>query len=123
MTLLDGFSELFHSNGIGIVTAVSSFLKQSDAAPVEDRDLPKLLSHISAKLKAIFTSDELGSQVGKAMKDMFTERDGKAFHWIAGICERFVTMCSLGLEATASDEIKTIITDRKSTRLNSSHLG
>lgn len=108
MTLLDGFSELFHSNGIGIVSAVSSFLNQSDGTPTEDRDLPRLIAQISAKLKAIFASDELGSQVASAMKDMFTERDGKAFHWIAGVCERFVTMCSRGLEATASDEIKAL---------------
>jgi hypothetical protein len=110
MTLLDGFSELFHSNGIGIVSAVSSFLNQSDQNHTEDRDLPRLIAQISARLKAIFTSDELGTLVVKAMKDMFTERDGKAFHWIAGVCERFVTMCSLGLEATSSDEIKALIT-------------
>ena len=41
---------------------------------------------------------------------MFTERDGKAFDWISAVCERFVTMCSLGLECTTSDEIRTLVT-------------
>ena len=35
---------------------------------------------------------ELGAEFEQAVRDMFTERTGPAFDWLARVCERFVAL-------------------------------
>lgn len=47
--------------------------------------------------------------MGLAILDMLTERSSRAFDWFTKVAERFVILCSLGLEATSGEEVRQVI--------------
>ncbi len=42
---------------------------------------------------------------------MLTEREGPAFEWLIGTCERFVILCCLGIESRSASEIRKVLTE------------
>jgi predicted nucleic acid-binding protein len=103
-TLLDFLTELFYSNGIAIITAINEFLSGAEGA-AEQSDLEKLIQQGASRIGATFAIPEMGSEFEQAIKDIFTERSGQAFEWLAHICERFIALCALGLETSSAAEI------------------
>jgi hypothetical protein len=108
-TLLDFLSELFHSNGLETIRAVNEFLAPQKAQIAGFADLSSLLIRGAHKISAIATDTDLGEALEQAVMDIFTERTGPAFEWLSRVCERFVSLCALGLEATSADEINLVI--------------
>jgi predicted transcriptional regulator len=107
-TLQDFFAELLYSNGLSTICAVNDVL--SGAVSRTDKGNLYNLIHAGAqKVRAITADPELGAELECAVLDIFTERTGDAFEWLARVAERFVALCSLGLEATTADEIRRLL--------------
>lgn len=106
--LLDVLSELFHSNGVAVVCAINAFLEQSTTG-TDGPSLEKLIEEGAARIRATASMPELGADFEQAVRDMFTERTGPAFEWLARVCERFVALCALGLETTSADEVRRVL--------------
>jgi hypothetical protein len=108
-TLLDFLSELFYTNGLSIITAVEQFLNPNASMTTHSADLEQLLEDGVARIRSVVSTPESAGEIAQAVKDVFTERGGPAFEWLASVCERFVALCALGLESTSSEELKTLI--------------
>jgi hypothetical protein len=110
-TLLDVLGEVFYSNGLHIILAVNELIagEQATAEPKTEA-LDTLLRAGAKRIGALMSSPEQGREVEQAVIDLFTERKGEAFEWLSHVCERFVGLCSLGLEANSSDEIRKVLT-------------
>lgn len=109
-TLLDYLSNLFHSKGLAVVAAINDFLsgKANPDAPLEG-----MVVGGAAKIRAAAAIPEMGEILEQAVIDILTERSGPAFEWLSKVCERFVALCSLGLESTSTDEIRRVISRHK----------
>jgi predicted nucleic acid-binding protein len=108
-SLLDFFSEYFYSNGLAIISAVSAFLQGTGGTEQGFTSLEKVVEEGARKARSHILTAELGEQVEQAIKDIFMERSGPAFEWLSRLCERFVALCALGLEATSSDEVRLLL--------------
>jgi hypothetical protein len=105
--LVDFLSGLFYANGLAVIRAVDHFLSQrSDPSDAEDPNLRALLVEGISRTVSVITFPELRDTTGLAILDLLTERSGPAFDWFTKVAERFVMLCSLGLEATSGDEIR-----------------
>ena len=108
--LLDFLSDLFYTNGYLVICAVNAVFKGKSAAqrriPVS---LDSLLERGASCVAATYRDSQSAELVKQAVLDMFNEHTGPAFEWLAEVCERFVTLCALGLEATSADELKQVL--------------
>jgi hypothetical protein len=111
--LLDFLSGLFYSNGLAIIGVVSSLLDPHASKDVRPATIDKLIADGARRVGATMSSPELAEEVEQAILDMFTERSGSAFEWLARVCERFVALCALGLEGTSADEIRAVLRRHK----------
>lgn len=108
-TLQDFFADLFYSNGLTTICAVNDVLSGAVSHGTDKGNLYTLVAAGAQKVKAVTGDPELGAELERAVLDIFTERTGDAFEWLARVAERFVALCSLGLEATTADEIRRIL--------------
>jgi hypothetical protein len=108
-TLLDFLSELFYSNGLTIIQAVNNLLSTEANGTYVASDLEGLLAQGARRLKGLFSGPDIPEEIEQGILDIFTERSGPAFDWLAHVCERFVALCALGLEATSAEEIRQIL--------------
>jgi len=103
--LLDFLSSLFYQNGLFVIEAIDAFLSGEQAAEIPD--LKHLLEDGARRCAALCTSTpDTASRLKNAIVDTLTERSGPAFEWLTRTCERFVTLCCLGLESKSSGEIR-----------------
>jgi predicted nucleic acid-binding protein len=104
-TLLDFLSALFYQNGLSVIQAIDAFLSGSQAA--ETPDLHHLLADGARKCAALLASTpETERRLQNAIVDTLTERSGPAFEWLTRTCERFVTLCCLGLESRSAQDLR-----------------
>lgn len=108
-TFLDFLSELFYSNGLAIMECVGELLNGEAAESDVSESLRELLRQGAARVRALTTGPEVGEALEQAVLDMFADRDGEAFEWLSRIAERFVGLCSLGLEASSGAEVRRTI--------------
>jgi predicted nucleic acid-binding protein len=71
------------------------------------------VSEGAAKIRASIAIPDMGEVIEQAVVDILTERSGPAFEWLSRVCERFVGLCSLGLEASSTEEIRRVIARHK----------
>lgn len=108
-TLQDFLAELFYSNGLATIRAVNEMLSGKTSEGANKDNLLSLIKTGAAAVGATAAAPELNEELERAVLDIFTERSGDAFEWLARIAERFVAICALGLEATTADEIRQIL--------------
>jgi len=104
--LIDFLSGLFHANGLAVIRAVEQFLSGTCDESTDDVNLRTLLTDGITRTVSVISTEELRGAVGLAILDMLTERSGAAFEWFTKVSERFVILCSLGLESTCGNEVR-----------------
>jgi hypothetical protein len=107
--LLDFLGGLFYQNGLAVIRAVEQFLLGTRDTTTEEPDLRGLLIDGIKRIVSVVQVPDLRESIGLAILDMLTERSGPAFDWFTKVAERFVILCSLGLEATSGDEIRQVL--------------
>ncbi|HET9280737.1 MAG TPA: hypothetical protein VFR24_02135 [Candidatus Angelobacter sp.] len=108
--LVDFLAGLFHANGLNVIRAVERFISAKTDSNEEDEDLRTLLSDGVRKVVSIIATPDLRNVVERAILDIFTEHSSEAFEWLTRIAERFVMLCSLGLEASSADQVRRVLT-------------
>ncbi len=108
-TLQDFFAQLFYTNGLSTICAVNEVLSGTASVKANKGNLRALIAEGAAQVRATTGVTDLGEELEQAVLDIFTERTGDAFEWLARVAERFVALCSLGLEATTVEEIRNIL--------------
>lgn len=111
-TLLDFLSGLFYQSGLTVIRAINTFLGEDSASA--GQNLRELIDE-GCRRAAVVAASTPDSQIllETAIRDTLIERDGPAFNWLTSVCERFVVLCCLGLEATTGEQIKkTLISNR-----------
>jgi hypothetical protein len=107
--LMDFLGGLFYANGLSVIRAVEQFLCGTHDSSTEDPNLRTLLVDGIRRTVSVVSTPDLRESMGLAILDMLTERSGPAFDWFTKVAERFVILCSLGLEATSGEEIRQVI--------------
>jgi hypothetical protein len=108
-TLLDFLGDAFYSNGLGVLHAVREFIVPDEEPAQAPRRLQDLIESGARKVKATIGEPQLADDIEQAVLDMFTERTGPAFEWLARACERFVALCALGLESSSAEEVRNVL--------------
>jgi hypothetical protein len=108
--LTDFIAGLFYANGLAVMRAVESFLSGRTDPASDEADLRGLLISGAKKTASVFATPDLRERMERAILDIFLERSGAAFDWLSRIAERFVMLCSLGLEAASGDELRRVLT-------------
>jgi hypothetical protein len=105
-------SHFFYSRGQQMVEEVGRLLNDATLAPSSAGSAQPPLFFIDDLALAVAntaTHPDQRDELRTALKDIFTERSGAAFEWLAGLCAAFVAVCSLGLEATTGRAIGQMI--------------
>lgn len=103
--LTDALSGLFHANGLEVICGINELLS-SEPNRVKPLNLRRELENAMRKVVAPISTADLREDVYTALLDLFTEREGPAFEWLAQVSERFVTLCSLGLEHDSGNALR-----------------
>jgi hypothetical protein len=107
-TLLDFLSGLFYQNGLAVIKAINGVMSGQSGGYIAD--LRELIKQGAKRAAAASASTPDGQiLIETATTDVLTEREGPAFDWLTRVCERFVALCSLGLETTTANELKKTI--------------
>jgi hypothetical protein len=107
--LLDFLSALFYTNGLATIRAVEGVLSEKPEGPTEDASLRELLIEGAQKISLVASTPDTRQSLAQAVLDMFSDRSSAAFDWLTRISERFVILCSLGLESTSSNAIRELL--------------
>lgn len=100
----EGLATLFLENGILITEAVASIL--GGGTKVADHPtLQEGLHRLGVRVAGLGVGGARAAEVGQAVMDMFREQDSDAFRWLANLCVVYVSLCSLGLEPAAQEQV------------------
>jgi hypothetical protein len=110
--LMDALGGLFHASGLEIIRGVEQVLS-GERATDQPLDLKRLLEDSIRRVVSIISTPDLRDSMYRALLDIFTERQGKGFDWLTRVAERFVTLCSIGLENTSGAAIRETLTTQR----------
>jgi hypothetical protein len=102
--LKDGITTMFLSHGAQVLNSIASIL-EGKSDPSEHQDLKSQIDGIADRIRGIAGGGTRINEVAQAVVDMFSERQSPAFEWLAGICEVFLHLCTLGLEPASQQTV------------------
>lgn len=104
----DRTAYFFYVRGQAMVSRVSSILEGAAAggASGEDPEVSKFVEELAASAAATAPDRVQAEQLRVAVSDIFSERSGPAFEWLASTSACFLGLCSLGLEATSGEQLR-----------------
>lgn len=103
--LLDALSGMFHANGLEVICGINELLS-TEPYQTKPLNLRRELENAMRKVVASISTPDLRDETYTALLDLFTEREGPAFDWLARVSERFVTLCCLGLEHESGNALR-----------------
>lgn len=106
----DEIANLFLTNGIYVVQSIESIVSNKS----EINDHLDLMDAIVRLAQRIIELDIWGSNketVFQSIVDIFHETESDAFAWLSQIGTTYVSLCSLGLEPNAQEEVKKGVRD------------
>jgi len=112
VALLDALSGMFHANGLEVIRGINELLSgESDLA--RPMNLRRELERGAQRAVATISTADLREETYTAILDIFTERQGPAFDWLAKVSERFVTLCALGIEHESGNALRETLAAQK----------
>lgn len=102
--LLDEFANLFFAQGLKFIQAISS-LTRSGPNGAPSRPFGQMLEAMRARLARIGPGGARSESLAQAAIDVFSERGSDAVAWLTDVAAKYVSLCSLGLEPAAQQEI------------------
>lgn len=103
--LVDALGSMFHANGLEVIKAIDRMLTGTDKNE-EPLNLRQMLEHGMRRVASAIVTADLQEKTNRALLDLFTERQGRAFDWLTRVSERFVTLCAIGLESTSGEALR-----------------
>lgn len=102
--LRDEIANLFFANGLRLVRAIASLLANTEKLPPPPT-FSELLERLRGSIIALGVGGSRKNEVAQAIVDLFSDSDSGAFNWLTELAVKYVTLCSLGLEPSAQQEI------------------
>jgi len=100
----DEIANMFLTNGIYVVQSIQSIMSNSSTVS-EHPDLYKSIHDLGRKIASLNIWGDRQNEVCQAFVDVFHETQSEAFKWLAQLGTIYVSLCSLGLESTAQQQI------------------
>ncbi len=104
-TFQQGIADMFMTHGLRVVEAVLSVVENK--SPLSD--FPDIHSCLLRLAKQVGESGFVGQRKGvieQAVRDLFHESHSYAFDWLAGLCSVYASVCLLGLEPAAQQQVE-----------------
>lgn len=111
-SLLDALCGLFHSNGLEVIRGIDELLS-GNLSTEQPKNLRRELEGAMKRVVVAITTNDLRNETYRALLDLFTERQGPAFDWLTRVSERFVALCSLGLEHQTGAALRETLTAQR----------
>jgi len=111
-SMLDGMSGMFFANGLEVIRSIEELLSR-DLSKEPTLNFRRELERVTNRAVAAITTTELRHETERALLDLFTERQGPAFEWLTRVSERFVSLCSLGLEHETGAALRETLTAQR----------
>jgi len=98
----DGLANMFLSEGLRITECIAT-IARGDRVAAETSQLDDGLRALCDRIRRLdFPS---AAAIADALPKLFTDRTTATFEWLTGLCVAYLTMCSLGLEPEAQDQV------------------
>jgi len=110
--LLDELANIFFAQGLKLIQAISS-LTRAGSLSAPKKSFAQLLDLMRERITKIGVGGARSDSIAQAVVDLFSERESPAFSWLTDVAVKYVSMCSLGLEPTAQQEITSRLKDIK----------
>jgi hypothetical protein len=101
----DEISNMFLTNGIYVIQSIESILTNESKITDHD-DLHNTIEALARKISILDVWGNRGSYIYQAIKDLFNENDSNAYKWLAQLGTIYVSLCSLGLDPAAQNQIE-----------------
>jgi len=101
----DEIANMFMANGIYILQSIESIISNGSKV-MDHQNLHDSIVSLSDKVGGLPIWGNKQQELKQAFIDMFHERDSQAFKWLAGLGTIYVSLCSLGLESSAQQQIE-----------------
>lgn len=102
--LEDELSNLFYSHGLKIIQCISSLTNDGPCSATK-KTFSELLEGTRKHIAALKIGGARSAAVAQAVIDLFTNSESDAFDWLTELAIKYVSICSLGLEPHAQQEI------------------
>ncbi|MFO0685356.1 MAG: hypothetical protein U0234_25075 [Sandaracinus sp.] len=105
-------AHLFLTQGYRIVALVSGIIAPapSGSQAAEDHGLPFFVDELARTASATCGSaSPIRGEVEQALRDLFAERTSIAYAWMTRVCAAYITVCTLGLEASSGARLRDAI--------------
>jgi len=101
----DEIANMFLTNGIYIFRSIQSIITNSSVV-AEEYDLHKSIQQLAKRVADLNLWGSRTEEIYQAVTDIFHEVGSKAFKWLTQLGTIYVSLCSLGLESTAQQQIE-----------------
>jgi len=101
----DEIANMFLTNGIYIFQSIQSIITNSSVV-AEEHDLHSSIQQLAKRVADLNLWGNRKEEIYQAITDIFHEVGSKAFKWLTQIGTIYVSLCSLGLESTAQQQIE-----------------
>ena len=102
--LRDEIANLFFANGLRLIRAIASLLATNEKS-LPSKTFAELLGGVKDSIQSLGVGGARSEEVAQAILDLFSDRDSPAFNWLTELAVKYVTLCSLGLEPSAQQEV------------------
>ncbi len=100
----DRIANMFLANGIYITDSVASII--GGRSTLSDHpDLQQQIDDLAERVAQLGIWGGRGPDIQQAICDMFQDRTSEAFRWLSDLCMVYVSVCSLGLDRNAQDQV------------------
>ena len=109
---LDGLSGMFYAGGLEVIRGIDELLS-GELSNEPAVNLRYELERAMRRAVSVIATNDLRDETYRALLDLFTERQGAAFDWLTRVSERFVALCSLGLEHETGAALRETLTAQR----------
>jgi len=102
--LVDEFANLFFAQGLKVVQGIST-LTRDPATPAPRRTFTEMLEAMRRRIIQLRVGGGRSEAFAQAVVDLFGEQGSSAASWLTEVGVKYVSLCSLGLEPAAQQEV------------------
>jgi len=103
-TIQDHIASMFLANGIYITEAMASIV-EGQTRMADHPDLHEAIQSLGQTVAELGLWGPRSRDIGQAVTDIFHEKASPAFKWLSDLCIVYVSLCSLGLDSRAQDQM------------------
>jgi hypothetical protein len=101
--LQDELANLFFANGLRLIRAIASLTQSKGTS--RSPAFSQLLDGVRKSVATLQVGGGRAEEVAQAVVDLFAERESEVFAWLTELAAKYVSLCSLGLEPSAQQEV------------------